>query len=130
LIHVLVAKPSSIGAFLTALLKKKPPQLLKNKSGYRLESRVRATLDQKYGERDSTVHVHKLLTELPTKIKIPAERGYLDEALICFHHKAFRAAVVMCWNLAFDHLCEFVLNDPSLPPCLTHSCESLIRKQT
>ena len=53
------------------------------------------------------------LTELPAKIQISAERCYLEEALICFRNKAFRAAVVMCWNLAFDHLCEFVLKDPS-----------------
>ncbi len=61
----------------------------------------------------ATVYVDKLLTELPTKIQTTAERGYLEEALICFRNKAFRAAVVMCWNLAFDHLCEFVLKEPA-----------------
>src|SRR5260221_4810692 len=30
------------------------------------------------------------------KIQTTAERGYLEEALICFRNKAFRAAVVMC----------------------------------
>jgi hypothetical protein len=59
------------------------------------------------------VHVDKLLSDLPAKIRIPAEKGYLEEALICFRQKAFRAAVVMSWNLAFDHLCEFVLKDQS-----------------
>jgi hypothetical protein len=108
-----LAKPSSIGPFLAALVDKKPPQLLKNRSGYRLENRIRATFDQKYGQREATVHVDKLLSELPAKIKIPAEKGYLEETLICFRYKAFRAAVVMCWNLAFDHLCEFVLNEQS-----------------
>jgi hypothetical protein len=108
-----LAKPASIASFLSALHKKKPPELLRSKTGYRLENRVRAAFDAKYGQREATVHVDKLLTELPTKIQIPAERGYLDEAIICFRHKAFRAAVVMCWNLAFDHLCEFVLKDSS-----------------
>src|SRR5258707_13799678 len=32
----------------------------------------------------ATVYVDKLLTELPTKIQTTAERGYLEEALICF----------------------------------------------
>src|SRR6266481_10113936 len=37
----------------------------------------------------ATVYVDKLLTELPTKIQTTAERGYLEEALICFRNKAF-----------------------------------------
>lgn len=108
-----LAKPSSISAFLAALVNKKPPELLKNKSSYRLENRVRSVFDQKYGRREATIHDDKLLTELPTKVQIPAEKGYLEEALICFRHKAFRASVVMCWNLGFDHLCEFVLKEQS-----------------
>lgn len=108
-----LARPSSISTLLSALVNKKSPDLLKNKSGYRLENRVRTAFDQKYGQREATIHVDKLLTELPSKVQIPAERGYLEEALICFRHKAFRASVVMCWNLAFDHLCEFVLKDQS-----------------
>ena len=38
-----------------------------------------------------------------------AERDFLDEALICFEHQAFRAAIVMTWNLAYSHLLEFIL---------------------
>lgn len=108
-----LAKPSSIHPLLVALTKKKPPELLKSNQGYRLESRVRTEFDKKYGQRESTVHVDKLLTELPNQVQLPGERGYLEEALICFRHGAFRAAIVMSWNLAFDHLCQFVLGDSS-----------------
>jgi hypothetical protein len=61
------------------------------------------------GQRSATVRVHKLLSELPEKISNASEKAYLEEALICFKHKAFRAAIVMTWNLAFDHLCHLVL---------------------
>lgn len=105
-----IAHPG-LSPFILALTKKRPPELLKSKQGYRLENRVRSPFDQQYGERQATIYVDKLLSELPTKIQIPAEKGYLDEALVCFRHKAFRAAVVMCWNLAFDHLCEYVMKD-------------------
>jgi hypothetical protein len=55
------------------------------------------------------VQVTKLLTELPSKVPDLVQRTYLDETLTCYRHGAFRAAIVMAWNLAFHHLCDFVL---------------------
>src|SRR6266536_6711576 len=104
-----LAKPSSISPFLNAMERRKPPEVLKSTAGYSLELRVRQKLEQQYGQRAATVHVHKLLLELPLKVPDLDEKAYLEEALICFRHKAFRAAVVMCWNVTFDHLCHFVL---------------------
>lgn len=49
------------------------------------------------------------LTELPSKLPDLAERTYLDEALKCFSVEAFRAAIVMTWNLAYNHLCDHIL---------------------
>jgi hypothetical protein len=34
----------------------------------------------------------------------------LDESLKCYKAGAFRAAIVMCWNLAYDHLLSYVLH--------------------
>jgi len=85
--------------------------LLRDKSGYRLESTLRAELDDLYGTRDITIQVQNLLLELPEKLPDLAERTYLDEALICFKHRAYRAAVVMTWNLAYHHLCDHILKN-------------------
>lgn len=104
------AEPSSIHPFLTAMTRKNPKEVLKTTSGFRLEARVRERFDTLYGQRPATTRVHKILSELPGRISTGDKQKYLDEALICFQNKAFRAAVVMCWNLAFDHLCEHVLN--------------------
>jgi hypothetical protein len=103
------APPSSIAPFLAAMEKRKPKEALKDSAGYRLENRVREKLDLRFGQRSATVQVHKILTDLPAKIPATTERAYLEEALICFRHKAFRTSIVMCWNLAYDHLCEYVL---------------------
>jgi hypothetical protein len=103
--------PVSVNSVLQGLEKKKPKEVLRSSKGYRLEKRVRDTLDAEYGRRAATTHVDRLLTELPTRIPNIAEKTYLDEALICFRYGAFRAAVVMCWNLGFDHLCQYVLTD-------------------
>jgi len=105
-----VAPPSLVGPFLTAMVARRPPEALKSAKGYCLERRIRDAFDAKYGKRASTIHVQKLLSELPSRVPSLAEKAYLEESLTCFSHRAFRAAIVMCWNLAFDHLCEFVLH--------------------
>ena len=47
--------------------------------------------------------------ELPAQVPDVAERDFLDEALRCYKAGAFRAAIVMTWNLAYDHLLSYVL---------------------
>ncbi|MDP9012663.1 MAG: hypothetical protein M3O41_08435, partial [Pseudomonadota bacterium] len=88
-------------------------QLVKNSQGYRLEMTIADALTAKYGQRDATIQVARLLTELPSRLANLKERAYLDETLICFRHKAFRAAIVMVWNLTYDHLCEWIVGDAS-----------------
>lgn len=101
--------PASISPFFRLLVERKPRELLKNAAGYRLEQRVRAELDAKYGRREATVRVDALLADLLPRLADADQRAYLDEALTCFRYGAFRAAIVMTWNLAYDHLCNFVL---------------------
>jgi hypothetical protein len=40
------------------------------------------------------------------------ERRFLSEALVCYKHQAFRAAIVMTWNLAYDHMLGWIMADP------------------
>jgi hypothetical protein len=106
-------EPSAIHPFLAAMEKRKPREVLYDGRGYALEKRVKDALEAKFGQRDATVKADKLLLELSAKIPNLAERNFLDEAVICFRYKAFRAAIVMTWNLAYDHLCEHVLSSPT-----------------
>ena len=101
-------RPSDVNPFLTAMLNRKPKEVLKDARGYALEARIREPLEARYGQRAATIQVDRLLSELPSKIPNIAERDFLKEALICFRNKALRAAIVMTWNLAYDHLCEYV----------------------
>jgi len=103
-------RPSDVSPFLTSMLKRRPKEVLKDARGYALETRIREPLETRYGQRAATIQVDKLLSDLPTKVPNIAERDFLKETLICFRHKALRAAIVMTWNLAYDHLCEYVLN--------------------
>lgn len=105
-----LASPSAIPPFLASLANRRPPLLLRRGAAYLLEQTVVDGLDTKHGQRPSAIYVDQLLTELPSRLPVTAEKAYLEEALICFRHKAFRAAIVMAWNLAYDHLCQCVLD--------------------
>jgi hypothetical protein len=105
-------KPRDVNPYLAQMLNRKPREVLRDRRGYALERRVRDQLETKYGERVATVQADKLLLDLPTKIPDMAERSFLNEGLQCFRCKAFRAAIVMTWNLSYDHLCRYILNAP------------------
>ncbi|CAN5330584.1 hypothetical protein BH09PSE5_BH09PSE5_06820 [soil metagenome] len=99
--------PTSFSGYFQSLTKQK--RLLRSAGGYRLESGSRQVLHNKYGQSEVSVRVSQLLISLPGLINNIEERTYLNEALICYKHGAFRAAVVMAWNLAYDHLCRYIL---------------------
>jgi hypothetical protein len=107
--HLHLVKPGNVHELLRQLTDKKPPEVLKDSRGYRLEARVRDQLDGKYATRPATVAVDAMLVALPGKVSDEAERLFLSEALVCFRNKAFRAAIVMTWNLTYDHLLNWVL---------------------
>jgi hypothetical protein len=103
------APPSSISPFLLDQVKKKPPQMLRDGGGFFLERSVREDFDRRYGQRAITVQVHATLRDLPAKLPDLEEREYLEEALRCLKATAYRAAIVMCWNVAYDHLCDQIV---------------------
>jgi hypothetical protein len=85
--------------------------LLKSKAGYRLAGPVRDALAAEFAPSGHRIAVTNLLRDLPARIPDLAERTFLDETLTCYEHTAFRASVVMAWNLAYHHLCDFVIRN-------------------
>jgi hypothetical protein len=86
-------------------------RLLKDGGGYRLEHKERAKLDGRYGQHETTIAVSQMMKDLIGKVSDQGEKIFLAEAIKCYHVKAFRAAIVMAWNLAYDHLLNWVLAD-------------------
>jgi hypothetical protein len=85
--------------------------LVTEKGGYKLARGIRTTLDARYGVHHTVVQVSKLLADLPKKVPDLAEKNFLTEAIKCYRIEAYRACVVMCWNLAYSHLLHWILND-------------------
>jgi hypothetical protein len=102
-------KPSSVAPFLPSLSTRSQPVLLKRRKGYVIEQRALSVLGKKYGQRVATTQIDKLFQNLPSQIPLAEEREYLEEALTWFRHRAFRAAIVMSWNVAYAHLCSRIL---------------------
>ena len=101
----------NISRDMARLADRDPPEMLRDATGYRLEARVRSAFDAKYGQAESSIAVAKLLADLPAKVPATHESDFLREALLCYRVKAFRATIVMVWNLAFDHVLHWLLAD-------------------
>jgi hypothetical protein len=91
---------------------RRPKVVLPTGHGIKLEAKVRAAMDKKYGQHETTIAVSQLLKDLVGKVSDQAEQFFLSEAIKCYHATAYRAAIVMAWNLAYDHLLNWVVADP------------------
>ena len=100
-------RPTSIAPFLASLVAQK--FLLRQRGDYSLSREGRDRFDSVLGRREATIMVDDLLQGLPARLTISCERVFLDEALTCFRSGAFRAAIVMTWNLAYDHFCTYIM---------------------
>lgn len=105
-------EPPNMSVYLPRLTKKKPPQLVREKSGFRLAGAVKREMDKRFGGDPTQAAVAKVLADLPGKLPDIAERDFLAEALNCYKVKAYRAAITMVWNLAYDHLLRWIFSDP------------------
>lgn len=104
-------KEVDVTVYLPQMANKREPDLIKAKGGYKLEGRLRRGFDAKFGRDANVVVITKMLAELPSKLGTVEEREFLTEALKCYRVAAYRSAIVMTWNLAFDHLLRWLIQD-------------------
>lgn len=97
--------------YLPRMAAKKPPQLVEHGASYQLSRSLKRDLDKKYGIDPTVIAVSQMLSGLPAKVPDLAERAFLSEALNCYRVRAYRAAIIMTWNLTYDHLVRWVLRD-------------------
>jgi hypothetical protein len=103
----------NVAMYLTRMTETNPPKALREGNNYKLTRAGRTDLDSKYRLHQTFVQVSKLLNELPGKVPDAAERNFLTEAIKCYQVGAFRACVVMTWNLTYAHLLHWILNNPA-----------------
>jgi hypothetical protein len=103
--------PGDVGKYVLRMATMNTPDLVRERQGFKLTRTVRTQLDAKYANHPSMQVVSKLLNDLPNQVPDIAEKVFLSEAIDCYRVRAYRACVVMTWNLAFDHLLNWILSD-------------------
>lgn len=84
---------------------------IKNKdSSYKLTKQRISELEKNIIVDEHVVTINNSLNSLLTKITNASERAYLEEAILTFEVKAYRASIIMVWLLTIDHLYEYILN--------------------
>lgn len=103
--------PPNLSKEFGRLLEKRPRVLIAEGDAFKLEHSVRQRFNIAYGQHETTIAVSQLMADLPGKIADEAERIFLSEAIKCYKTRAFRAAIIMAWNLAYDHVLRWILAD-------------------
>lgn len=101
-----IPRPANIASSLAKLCDRKPARFIRDSKGYRLSVHARKELGELLPVRATTVRTTHLLTELLTRITDSAQKAFLQETLVCFKNHAYRAAIVMAWNLAFSDVLD------------------------
>ena len=101
--------PANVSARLSEGLRGKPPKYIKTKAGYKLQRHMREALSKKLGAETVTAQTSATLRSLEHKLPAGADKEFLNEAIDCFEVGANRAAIVMTWILAVDHLYAYIL---------------------
>lgn len=99
-------RPANTSSTLAKLAAKRPARVIRDKQGYRLSASARQDLQSAFPIRQSTAMTTKLLSDLLVRVTEKNNRAYLEEALICFGHKAYRGALIMAWNLAYSDVLD------------------------
>jgi hypothetical protein len=99
-------RPSNTSQLLMGLENK---ELLKDKKGYYAEGKFLAKYNDLYGTHDITLNIRQKVKDLINSVPDVGEKDFMKEAEICLRHDAGRATIIMVWNVAFFHLCQFIL---------------------
>ncbi len=84
------------------------PLLVHTGQGYRLERRERERIRSTFSNEPHKREADAALRSLVGQLSAIAEQSFLDEAVKCYDVGAYRATVLMTWNLTLHHLSEYV----------------------
>lgn len=101
-------RPTNTASQLKGLTTGTNRRLLLDSKGYRLTSAARDQVAKLLPEATPKQIVTEL-RRLEAQVTNPYQKTFLAEAITCFAHGAYRASIVMTWNLAFHHVCTYIL---------------------
>ncbi|YBV97007.1 hypothetical protein M1D80_08920 [Phyllobacteriaceae bacterium JZ32] len=102
--------PARLSAYLSEGLKGAIKRYIKTPSGYRLHRTFSDTLLERFGSSRVVLQISAELRSLERNFEEGPKKRFLAEAVDCFEANANRAAIIMTWILAVDHLFDHVLS--------------------
>lgn len=103
-----IAKPTNASSQLTAMTKGFVKKILGTTKGFKLNSSSRENIEAKLPKVFEANEILTQLRQLEPKVTNAQQKTFLHEANVCFANEAYRAAIVMGWNLAYHHICTFI----------------------
>ncbi|MEM8514450.1 hypothetical protein RCH14_003795 [Massilia sp. MP_M2] len=103
-----IKRPANTGSQMTAMAQN--ARLLGNTSGFRLSNTTRARVVAILPSTAPPKQILSQLKKLEESLTDPQQQTFLHEANVCFINGAYRAAVVMAWNLAYHHVCRKIFD--------------------
>jgi len=103
-------RPSNTSSQMNALAMDGQKRLLKDRGGFRLSAPARTQVRLILPEPTRDVPLLATLTSLEARVADVEQRTFLLETNLCFRHGAYRAAIVMAWNLAYHHFCSYLIS--------------------
>lgn len=101
--------PGNVGARLSEGLKCKPTKYIRTGTGYKLQRHMREALSRKLGAENFIAQTSVTLRKLEHRLPDGLDKEFLKEAIDCFEIGANRAAIIMTWILAMDHMFAYIL---------------------
>jgi hypothetical protein len=101
--------PTRTARILSEGVQSRPQKFVKLDKGYKLQKYYREELSRRLGGERVMPDASAELRKLETKFPDGSKKEFLRETVACFEAGAYRAAIVMCWIFAMDHLYDVVL---------------------
>jgi hypothetical protein len=101
-------RPANAGSQMNAMTQNS--RFLGNTNGFKLSNTTREKIAALLPSDAPPKQILVQLKKLEAGITNQQQKTFLHEANICFMHGAYRAAVVMAWNLAYHHVCSIIFD--------------------
>jgi hypothetical protein len=89
--------------------KKQSRLFVKKKDSFYLLKETKEQVDLTYINSKPKLKVSAELKDLAIKITNPNQNAFFEETIKCYSVGAYRATIIMIWNLTVDHLFEYIL---------------------
>lgn len=111
--EVHIERPSNAASQMTWISSSFGKRLLKDSKGFRLNATVRDQIEKSLMQASPVAQkqVAVDLRKLEGLVTDAWQKVFLHETIVCYENQAYRASIVMAWNLAYYHVCHYILKE-------------------